>query len=935
MRTWLGMSPVRVGTLAVLLATLAVAGCGAFLTANYHIERAQREIKAGEWQQAAFDLRAALHKKPHDAQVWLLLARVSLETADRSGAETELARARAAGAKGEQVDVLQARVWLANAQPQTLLAALAQHKIQLSPSDAVRLKGQALLASGQPSEVVALLRPYLADHPRDTSAHDLLAQALVAQGKRIEALQVLVTAHRRDPRAAEPLLIEGELAASLGQLPTAENVLEASLRRMPASEPLLHRVDALVALTQVQLTLGRIDAAAQSQKALARLVPDAPVTGLLDARIKLARNDLIGGTVELQRLVSRAPNFLQARLVLGAAFLQRGDLQQAEQQLHRVVDAAPADLQARQLLAEVQLKLDRPDAALSVLAPVLGASNLSAQTISLLGEAVRRSGHEQVLNEALQSTLSKQPHDKAAVDNLAAVYLHIGEATQALALLRKNSDYTDLRRVNLLLTALLRTQGAGAADQESNRLAVAHPHDVPLLALAATYFASRNQLSQAQALLAQALVDDPTNLSLIDAQARVEEAEGDTAGAVQRLSAALGAHPDVLPLRLALAGALVQSREFAQARKVLQGAPHATTSPQVQFGLARVALIAGKLSEANAALNQAIADRSSQPALLEDAGVLLMQAHQYNAALDRLTQATKSEPKNAAYWLERARAALALNQLDVARESLLRAASLEHEWLPVVSLQALIDLRQDKGSVALAHVKELLATEPHNAAALTLKGDVEFALHDPSAALSAYREAQKLQPNAGLAVKLYQARLAERMAQPAKPLQVWLKRNPADWQVRNVLADYELTVAKEPDRAEQQLRAVLRVAPNDVSALNNLAWIMRRAPGPEAESLALRAYRQAPQLATVNDTLGWILANKGQSSRALPYLSRAVKLAPDNPQMAYHYAFALARAGRHGEARLILSKMLSNSKPFDARDRAQQLLESLSGSGRS
>lgn len=935
MRTWLKVSPSRAGVLGVLFVSLVLGGCGALLTAHYRIERAQREMKAGQWQAAAFDLRAVLHKNPRNTQAWLLLARVSLDAADASGAASALAHARTAGAKGPAFDVLQARVWLANAQPQALLAALSHHTIDLSPGDAVRFKGQALLASGQASEAGALVRAYLANHPKDTPARDLLAQALVAQGKRSEALQALATAHRDDPNAAEPLLIEGELAASLGQPRNAQNALQAALKRMPASEPLLHRVAALIALTQVQLALGRIDAAARSQKALAGLAPQAPATGLLDARIKLARNDLVGGTVELQQVVANAPHFLPARLALGAAFLQRGDLQQAQQQLQQVVDAAPANLQARELLADVQLKLDQPDAALGVLTPALDAGSLDPQTVSLLGEAAGRSDHAHSVGEALRQTLSQHPHDAAVVDNLAAVYLKAGEADKALALLRQNPDDTDLRRVNLLLTALLNTQGPDAADREADRLAAAHPHQAPVLALAAAYFASRNQLPRAHALLAEALAVDPNNLSLTDALARVEAAEGDTAGATRRLNAALAAHPHVLGLRLALAGTLVQAHEFAQARKVLLGAPDAKASPQVQFALARVALVAGDLAEANTAFDHAIAARPHHPALVEDAGLLLMQAHQYAPALDRFTQATQAEPKNAAYWLERARAELALSHLDAARASLRQAGSLRRNWLPVVSLQALIDVRRGEGSAALSRVGGLLATEPHDAAVLALKGDVESALHHPHAALSAYRAALRLQPSAALAVKLYQAGLDAHVAQPAKPLQAWLKREPANWRVRDVLADYELTVAHAPKRAEQQLRTVLRLAPNDVNALNNLAWILRRAPGPEAESLARRAYQQAPALASVNDTLGWILANKGQSSQALAYLAHAVKLAPRDPQMAYHYAFALARAGRHGQARRILAKILSDSKPFDARARAQLLLKNLGGGGRS
>ena len=306
-----------------------------------------------------------------------------------------------------------------------------------------------------------------------------------------------------------------------------------------------------------------------------------------------------------------------------------------------------------------------------------------------------------------------------------------------------------------------------------------------------------------------------------------------------------------------------------------------------------------------------------------------MQANQYGAALDRFTQATTAQPDNALYWFESARAQLALNQPSAARSSLMKADQLQPNWLPVVGALALIDLRQGNAQAALSRVNALLAREPKDPGALALKGNVEFALHQPAAAMSAYAEVQTLRPSAAIAVRLYQARLAAHVADPIQPVQAWLKREPTDWPVRVVLADYYLLVMHSPQRAIPEFRAVLRQQPNEVVALNNLAWALGRAGNPEAESLAERAYHLAPNSAGVNDTLGWILAKKGQGAQALPFLQRAAKLAPQDPELAYHYAYVLSKTGRQAEARKVLSRILASPQPFDARHKAQQLLATL------
>ena len=929
MRNWLGVSPARAGTIGVVLAALALSGCGAFLTNHYRIERARREMKSGEWQDAAFDLKTVLRKDPHDTQAWLLLARLSLDAADPNGAQSALQHALAGGAKGAEVNGLRARIWLATGKAKALLAALAHHTLPLKEPDRTLFLARAELATGNAAQAIATLQPLLADRPPPTEAEDLLASALSQEGKLGDALERLHAAARLDPSSPEPRLLAGRIEEWLGRYPDAERSLTGALMRMKPSEPITHRVVALIGLTESRLALGEVALAAKSQAVLAHLEPQAPETHLLDARIKLARKHLLSGTNELERVVADDPSFVQARMLLGAVFLQRGDLEQAQQQLTRVVSETPENLQARKLLAQVQLKLGEPGEALSVLTPTLGAPGLDPQLLRLFGLAARRSGHSGALLQALEREQHAHPNDQTVAVNLAAVYLSSGKAPQALSLLEKTRDSSNVYRDKLLITALLATEGPQAAGRQVASLLAAHPHDPAVLNLAASYEVSQNQLAQARTLLDRALALDPNDAGSLLDLARVQVAEGDGAAAERRLSAAVSAHPQDLPARLALADTLLRTRDFPQARTVLEAAPHARTATRVQFALARVALAQGDLTEANRALDRAIAARPGEAAVVEDAAALLMQANHYGAALARFTQATHLQPGNALYWLNSARAQLALNRPVAARASLEKAGKLKPHWLPALGMLAMLDVREHHAQAALSRVDALVRSQPRNPGALALKGDVERALGDDAAALTAYGEAQRLQPSPLVAVKLYQTRLAAHLADPEQPLTQWLKRAPGDWRVRGVLGDYYLLVAHAPLQAEQELKTVVAQAPEDPVALNNLAWLLGKRGDPEARAYAERAYRLAPQSPGVNDTLGWILAKQGQGSEALPYLARAVKLAPKDPELAYHYAYALSKTGQGLEARRILSRILSSPKPFDARGKAKQLLATL------
>jgi tetratricopeptide (TPR) repeat protein len=823
---WLHSTLIRAGVLGTpAVMAVLLSGCGLLITPQHRIAVARKEMKAGEWQAAAGELRTVLQGHPNDAEAWEVLAEVSFGAGDINGAQSSLKHAVAAGAKGPQLDALRLRVWLAAGQAQAVIAAIAGHTVDAGePTQSLDL-ARAYVAAGQADKAVAILQPLLAAHPDLTPARVALAEALVRQGQLDPALQQLATALQRDPKSAQALLLKGRILASQGQYAAAEQALTAALAAMSPARPLLDRAGALIALAEAQLAQGKVAAAAKSQAALAAVVPGAPVAQLLAGRIALARGDLSAGIDQLQGVVARAPGFLAARLYLGAAELAQGNLQQAQQQLEQVVQAAPDNIQARKLLATVRLRLGQPEAALSALTPALESQPGDPGLLYLLGAAGRRGGDSKPAVQALERKLQADSKDQTAALDLA----------------------------------------------------------------------------------------------------RVQAATGDLAAARSTLSTALAANPEALPVRLALAEVLVRTKALPQALALMQAADKPGAAPDIPLAIARIQLLQGQVKAAQATLDQAIAAHPGQAPLAAAAGALLLAANQYGPALAHFAQATALAPDDALYWLDSARAQLALNESAAARDSLLKAAQIRPNWPPVVGMLAFMDLHAGKGPAALARVDALVASQRNDAPALALKGYVEAALGNTAAAMAAYTQAQALHPTAQVAVQLFRVRLAGHEAHPEKPLEDWLAREPGDWRIHEVLGEYYLGVSNlQP--AERQLEAVVRQSPDNIVALNNLAWLYGKLDDPRAEATAERAYQLAPQAPQVDDTLGWILARGHQAARAVPLLARAVKLTPGDPEVEYHYAYALFNSGKRAEAERLLTKLLATSRPFESRAAAMQLL---------
>ncbi len=106
------------------------------------------------------------------------------------------------------------------------------------------------------------------------------------------------------------------------------------------------------------------------------------------------------------------------------------------------------------------------------------------------------------------------------------------------------------------------------------------------------------------------------------------------------------------------------------------------------------------------------------------------------------------------------------------------------------------------------------------------------------------------------------------------------------------------------DAAIVRYRKVLSLAPDTPLALNNLAYALavRKGELREAVPLAERARTLAPQSGVIADTLGWIYFISGDAGRALPLLSEAARLEPENAEIREHLATIRAALGS-GSAR--------------------------------
>jgi Flp pilus assembly protein TadD len=171
-------------------------------------------------------------------------------------------------------------------------------------------------------------------------------------------------------------------------------------------------------------------------------------------------------------------------------------------------------------------------------------------------------------------------------------------------------------------------------------------------------------------------------------------------------------------------------------------------------------------------------------------------------------------------------------------------------------------------------------------------------------------------------------RLAGRAADASKMVAQWRKAHPDEPVVALYDAE-EMLRNQEIKPAIALLEGVLKKQPDNVIALNNLAWAYQQAKDPRALATAEQAFKVTGDSPAVMDTLGWMLVEQGNTGRGVPLLQKAVTLSPQDGDIRYHLAAGLSKAGDKAGAKKELDKLLAENTQFPQLDAARSLRSTL------
>lgn len=914
--------PVRIALVALVFTALV--GCGLFMSPERRIARAENFIEQGDWGSAAIELRQALEAQPDNMQGRLLLARVAAHSGELQTARKELDRAIDLGAKPAATAVLDAEIRLGMGDFAALREATRQPIAGLGEPERLMYQGYAALGE---RDVAAALELFKAAVAASTPGKDALrvrtalAEGLSSAGETDAAISELDTVLKEDPQFARASVIKGMILVQRGQAEQGEAALLSAKLDQNSSLPQLQRMSGLAALAEAQIALRKFDDAGKTVQHLRRIAPNAVIGSYMSARLALVKNDPATAVTEMQKVVSAAPQFMAGRFLLAQALLASGSFAQAETELQAVLESNPDNVEARKLLADAQIRAGRPQAAVDSLFPAIQANTTDPQVYSLYGRAKFEEGDRESAQLFWERSLAAAGDDPGMKLSLAGSYIAAGDSRRALELLATVPDEQGgARKKQLQLIAMATGKDPALAREEVAALVQRNPGDVQLLGLAASWLISQKQYDQARGYLGAALKEKPDDVASLVTLARLEVAQKNNAAAEAALQKVLKANPNNGAALQGLAQLAAAQGDKAGAERWLQEwRTRDPKSAEARLILARQALASKDTDQGNKLIDEAIAVAPKQAGVANAAGEVLMEAGRYEEALKRFRDAIELSPESPEFLFNAARAQLALNQRQAARDSLGKALSIRPDWVPAVVLLAEIDVGDGRFDAALAAAEKLKKVPGTQAFGFTLEAQIRLQQKDYGAADRALAEAYRLTPTAETAFQRAGVRRAGKLPNPDEPLRAWLERQPQDARARFLLGE---SLQAQGDRAGaiREYEKGLEAAPNDPALLNNLAWLYSEAGDKRAEAVASKAYAAAPTAWPIADTYGWILVRSGKASEGLKILQQVSEKSGNNPEVLYHLGVAQAKSGDPAAAKATLAKAVAGagSAPWKA-----------------
>lgn len=334
----------------------------------------------------------------------------------------------------------------------------------------------------------------------------------------------------------------------------------------------------------------------------------------------------------------------------------------------------------------------------------------------------------------------------------------------------------------------------------------------------------------------------------------------------------------------------------------------------------QIRLASGEADEAIADMRELVSSAGNDDKLQRIYARMLVQAKQYDQALEAYGQVMKNNPDDADVIFT-----TALLEMELKRK-----AEAETHLKQLLKVQTHADdasyylgrLNADNPEEALRWFKQVKRGQYFVDAQISV-AEMLAEQGDTDGARKHLEMLRKQQAHAGMKIRLYLAegQLLRNQQKYLKAIKLYdeaLEENAGNIDLlyaRGMSAEQ----AGNLDIFERDMQEIIRKEPDNAMALNAFGYTLAEQTDrlDEAQDLIEKALALEPDDPAIIDSMGWVLYRKGDLEGALVYLKKAWSILND-PEVASHLAIVLWELGKQNQARETVEKALLVS-PDDSR----------------
>jgi tetratricopeptide (TPR) repeat protein len=373
----------------------------------------------------------------------------------------------------------------------------------------------------------------------------------------------------------------------------------------------------------------------------------------------------------------------------------------------------------------------------------------------------------------------------------------------------------------------------------------------------------------------------------------------------QQYELAIAKRPDMIQPKLGLASLEVTHGEYQAAldmvRDILRTDPNNFNARLIE---SQAYLGQKKYGESDALLNGMMKSNNNSTDVFYQAGMNAMAQGKPDAAAGAFMRAYQLNPANSKALLGVVDADIQLGKPDAAMTVLTAESKKNPNRLDVVFLMGTTAQRAGKLDDALGYFNKFLnglsPTDPTRADAFLQIANIYRFKNDRGNAIAFTQKASAIKPDN-----------------------------------EQILIDLGMLLSQAGRQADakQAYQAALKVGPNNIRTLNELAYLLAETNSEldQALNCAQRAKSLAPNNPDISDTLAWVMLKKKLTDQAILTFKDLASHYPANATYLYHLAAAYKERGDNAKTLEEAKEALKHNPAPDEQARIQQLISSSGG----